>query len=225
LLHHPPRAGGFASGDSVENKKCYNFEMKKLFSKNTGFTLVELMVVISIIAILTGILTTNFTSSRAKARDAKRISDLGHIQLAIELYFDRCKQYPVPTVVSMAQPGLSAGNLLAQTTGTPPPETTIAPSTPPTVSTLSTSANNGCPAGVTLGSYIANIPVAPNGGTYDYVVNNASKPTDYILHVQLEEYNEVLKDSALTGNRPFDGNFGCHRGANPVYRDYCIGPQ
>jgi prepilin-type N-terminal cleavage/methylation domain-containing protein len=199
--------------------------MKKLFSKDAGFTLVELMVVIAIIAILTGIITTNFTSSRAKARDAKRISDLGHIQLAIELYFDRCKQYPAPTIVSAARSQLRAENLLAQATGTVPPTETVVPSTPPTVSTLNTSADNGCPTGVDLGSYITNIPTPPSGGSYDYVVNNTSKPTNYILHTHLEEYNEVIKDSAEISNRPFDGNFGCHRGENPVYRDYCLGPQ
>ena len=62
--------------------------------KNRAFTLVELMVVISIIAILSGIILTNLSSSKGKARDAKRISDMGQIQLALELYFDRCKQYP-----------------------------------------------------------------------------------------------------------------------------------
>lgn len=59
-----------------------------------GFTLIELLVVIAIIALLTGIVMVNLTGSRAKARDAKRISDLGNIQVALELYYDRCKSYP-----------------------------------------------------------------------------------------------------------------------------------
>ncbi|MEN9913185.1 MAG: hypothetical protein RLY66_593 [Candidatus Parcubacteria bacterium] len=68
--------------------------MKTYFSKNKGFTIIELLVVIAIIAILTGIVMTNLLGSKAKARDAKRVSDLGQIQLALELYFDRCKHYP-----------------------------------------------------------------------------------------------------------------------------------
>ena len=72
----------------------YNIPMNKSLTKRGGFTLIELLVVISIIAILTGIIVSNLTASRAKARDAKRISDMGQIQLALELYFDRCRTYP-----------------------------------------------------------------------------------------------------------------------------------
>ena len=59
-----------------------------------GFTLVELMIVIAIIALLSGIILTSTTGSKAKSRDARRISDLNQIQLALEQYFDRCGQYP-----------------------------------------------------------------------------------------------------------------------------------
>lgn len=61
-----------------------------------GFSLVELLVVIAIIALLTGIITVNLTQSKAKSRDAKRVSDIAQIQLALELFFDRCNQYPAP---------------------------------------------------------------------------------------------------------------------------------
>ena len=73
--------------------------MKKTYSR--AFTLIELLVVIAIIGILTGIIVTNLSQSRAKARDAKRISDIGQIQLALELYYDRCKQYPATTVLEV----------------------------------------------------------------------------------------------------------------------------
>ena len=61
-----------------------------------GFTLIELMVVIAIIAILTAIITANFSKARANSRDVKRIYDLSQIQLALELFFDRCNAYPQP---------------------------------------------------------------------------------------------------------------------------------
>ena len=60
-----------------------------------GFTLVELMIVIAIIGLLSGIIITSLTGSKAKSRDARRISDVNQIQLALEQYFDRCGQYPV----------------------------------------------------------------------------------------------------------------------------------
>jgi prepilin-type N-terminal cleavage/methylation domain-containing protein len=88
--------------------------MKNISTPKKGFTLVELIVVIAIIGILTGIVTTNFASSRSRARDAKRISDLGHIQLALELYFDRCKQYPQEESASVARANISNRSLLAQ---------------------------------------------------------------------------------------------------------------
>ncbi len=59
-----------------------------------GFTLIELLVVIAIIALLTAIVTSNLTTSRSKSRDGKRVSDLAQIQLALELFFDRCNGYP-----------------------------------------------------------------------------------------------------------------------------------
>lgn len=68
--------------------------MNKLKLNKRGFTLVELVVVVAIIAILSAVVITNINSSRSKARDAKRISDIAQIQLALEQYFNRCGVYP-----------------------------------------------------------------------------------------------------------------------------------
>ncbi len=62
--------------------------------QNKGFSLIELMVSIAIIAILTALIIVNIASSRAKARDAKRISDIAQIQLALEQYFTKNGFYP-----------------------------------------------------------------------------------------------------------------------------------
>ena len=59
-----------------------------------GFTLVELLVVISIIGILSGLLFANFGGVREKSRDGVRKSDLGHIQSALELYRADQGSYP-----------------------------------------------------------------------------------------------------------------------------------
>lgn len=66
-----------------------------------AFTLVELLVVIAIIAILTAVILANLNQSKAKARDAKRVSDLSQIQLALEFAFDKCNVYP-PDINSTA---------------------------------------------------------------------------------------------------------------------------
>lgn len=81
--------------------------MKKSLLQRKGFTLIELIVVIAIIAILTAIVTSNFATSKAKARDAKRISDLAQIQLALSLYFDKCNEYPPALISYSAGPGCS----------------------------------------------------------------------------------------------------------------------
>jgi len=54
--------------------------------KNKGFTLIELMIVIAIIAILASILVPNFAKSRDKANLESCKSNLRNIGLAMELY-------------------------------------------------------------------------------------------------------------------------------------------
>lgn len=51
-----------------------------------GFTLVEVMVVISIISILSSVVYFSFEGAREKSRDAKRITDVEQIALAMRLY-------------------------------------------------------------------------------------------------------------------------------------------
>lgn len=63
--------------------------------KNTkkGFTLIELLVVIAIIGILSSVVLASLSTARQKSRDAKRISDIGQVQLALELFFDANQSY------------------------------------------------------------------------------------------------------------------------------------
>jgi len=51
-----------------------------------GFTLVELLVVMTIIGLLSTIATVNYSSSRMKARDARRLADMDAFRTALELY-------------------------------------------------------------------------------------------------------------------------------------------
>ena len=66
----------------------------KLKIKNNGFTLVELLVVISIISILTVISLGSYTSVQIKARDAQRKSDLNAVSKALMLYFSDTGSLP-----------------------------------------------------------------------------------------------------------------------------------
>lgn len=68
-----------------------------------GFTLIELMVVISIIAVLTSVLFIRVSLAQSKARDNTRIQQIHQIDLATRLYTEQNQHAPY----------LTAGNLCA----------------------------------------------------------------------------------------------------------------
>ncbi|HVU79740.1 MAG TPA: prepilin-type N-terminal cleavage/methylation domain-containing protein [Candidatus Paceibacterota bacterium] len=73
--------------------------MLKRLLRPRGFTLVELMVVIAIIGILSSIVVTGLTGAKSSSRDAKRVSDLKSLQLALGLYYNDNLSYPKVTGV------------------------------------------------------------------------------------------------------------------------------
>ncbi len=84
---------------SKQNLKFINF-FKFSFKPRRGFTLIELLVVIVIIGILATLATVTLSSARAKARDARRVSDVKQIQTALELYYNDVTSYPATALVS-----------------------------------------------------------------------------------------------------------------------------
>lgn len=62
--------------------------------KKQGFSLIELLVVISIIAVITGVSLTNFLGARQRGRDAKRKSDLVQLKHSLRLYYNDYNKYP-----------------------------------------------------------------------------------------------------------------------------------
>lgn len=53
-------------------------------------------------------------------------------------------------------------------------------------STLATTANNGCPAGTTLGTFLAQIPVNPTPGGSTYAYTQTGSGTGYTVTFTLE---------------------------------------
>lgn len=65
--------------------------------KYKGFSLIELLVVISIIGVLLIFATVSYDSMQKKARDTRRKDDIKKIQAAYEQYFALCGgAYPLP---------------------------------------------------------------------------------------------------------------------------------
>jgi prepilin-type N-terminal cleavage/methylation domain-containing protein len=62
--------------------------------KKKGFTLIELLVIIAIIGILATVSVIALQSSRARARDSKRLADVKQLQGALSLYNHDADTYP-----------------------------------------------------------------------------------------------------------------------------------
>lgn len=57
------------------------------YKNNRGFTIIEIIVVIAIIAVLSGIVIANINLYRMRARDVRKIADLKNIQAALQLFY------------------------------------------------------------------------------------------------------------------------------------------
>lgn len=68
--------------------------IRKNMKNKNGFSLVELLVVISIIAVLSAVLVANFMGMRERARDAQKIQDLNAIKSALRMYYNDKQSYP-----------------------------------------------------------------------------------------------------------------------------------
>jgi prepilin-type N-terminal cleavage/methylation domain-containing protein len=148
---------------------------------HNGYTLIELVLVIAIVSVLATLGFGSYSDYRAKGRDAVRVGDLGKIELAIDMYYETCREYPAALAVT---------------------------------------ANNGCPSGTTLGSYIPSLPTDPLGASYTYSTSGAGNGHDaYVTRVELELQHVVLIDD-IDGATHDGVSLDC---ADTTDLYYCIG--
>ncbi len=135
-----------------------------------GFTLIEILVVVAIIAILSSVVLIGLGPTRRAGRDARRVADLRQIQNALELYFNKCGYYPggvANPACGAAGGGDTYATMVTALIGTP-----------------------------TLG--IANVPNDPNvGGTYFFA--DPAPGTTYVLGATMEDTNNPVLTQDIDG--------------------------
>ena len=68
--------------------------MISLKKRESGFTIVELLIVIVVIGILAALVITTYSGIQAKARNSKRQTDVQSVQTQLEAYFAQQGHYP-----------------------------------------------------------------------------------------------------------------------------------
>lgn len=63
-------------------------------NKNKGFTLIEMLVVITVIGLLAALILVGLSSFRTRGRDTRRIADLKEVQNGLEVYYMKNGVYP-----------------------------------------------------------------------------------------------------------------------------------
>ncbi len=115
-----------------------------------GFTLIELLIVMAIIAILASVSFANFQTTRIKARDAQRKSDLATIAKSLEAYANDYQSYPLSD---------SSNKIICQ-----PPSTTC---------------GWGSPFTDGKSTYVASLPTDPGSYSYEYTSTTGKNFTLY----------------------------------------------
>lgn len=141
-----------------------------------GFTLIEILVVVAIIAILTGSVLVGLGPAQRQGRDARRIGDLRQVQNALELYFAKCGYYPGGAQAGACGAYASIGNDWA--------------------------ALQGALTGSVIG--VNSVPNDPSSGKR-YIYGADGTGTSYLLEATLEDTNNpVLQQSYKTNENGVD---------------------
>jgi prepilin-type N-terminal cleavage/methylation domain-containing protein len=143
-----------------------------------GFTLIEILIVVAIIAILASVVLIGLGPTQQAGRDARRLSDLRQVQNGLELYYNKCGYYPGDT-----QAGAACGAHVA-TTGYGIPGA----ASPKLVGAL--------PA--TLVG-VSSLPNDPTSGKHYWYTTDAAG-TIYLLETQLENANNSIFTSYTAPN-------------------------
>jgi prepilin-type N-terminal cleavage/methylation domain-containing protein len=76
----------FLGTDEIKQSTIHTSMLRKLATKHAGFTLVEIMIVVAIIALLASIALPNFLRSRKRSQATQVLEDLRAIDSAVDQY-------------------------------------------------------------------------------------------------------------------------------------------
>ncbi len=185
---------------------------------NFGFTLIEILVAVSIIGILSAVIAVNSIDSGKQSRDTERQADLRTLQSAIELYKNKYGRYP-------AQCAGGSGGWSGQQ-----------------------STNFACSGGDTqyivghvdvndwdgdgditerfsfAPEFISVLPIDPKKGTgdYGYVYRTNANGTVYKLMAMNSVESESVSNTHLFKSCDFDTNLGS---GDPRIDGFCVDPS
>ena len=147
-----------------------NIKIRFLNSRR-GFTLIEILIVVAIIAILSSVVLVGLGPTRRLGRDSRRINDLAEVRTGLEHYNLKCGYYPGTAQASSPCGAYSAistwANLTAALTG----------------SNLD----------------INNIPNDPTAGS-NYFYGASAGGASYILGARLEDPNNSALTQDIDGS-------------------------
>ena len=132
-----------------------------------GFTLIEILIVVAIIAILASVVLVGLGPTQQSGRDARRLSDLHEVQNALELYYNKCGYYPGTYTGAAPCAAFAAANGYNQ-------------GATKVVTVLTTS-----------GIGVSTVPDDPTGGKHYLYAANAGGAS-YILATTLENANNPI---------------------------------
>ena len=97
----------FARNDKLRHRVLIpvldSMKMQKKQNNSGGFSLIELLVVISIIAVLVAVGLPNYLSARQRTRDSRKKTELSQMKTALRLYFNDYGKYPDPQVPAVGR--------------------------------------------------------------------------------------------------------------------------
>lgn len=79
----------------------------------SGFTVLELLIVVAVFGLLATLAILSFNSARAKLRDAQRISDVSVLRASLSRYWLEKATYPSNQNLELASPGSNSDRLTA----------------------------------------------------------------------------------------------------------------